>query len=268
MSNELATKQDSALIEKVLIDGDLSQLSAQERMAYYKAVCNSIGLNPLTKPFDYIRLNNKLVLYAKRDATDQLRKIHGVSITKLERELIEGIYTVIAYASDKTTRTDTAIGAVTVANLQGDAKANAMMKAETKAKRRVTLSIVGLGWLDETEIDTIPTAQVNIVNVETGEVVEQPSPAQPVSQPTEAKVTAQQVHSATPTDIPNSPKLVIEAVAKVLGQDYYKAANHLYNAIGKYPGGNDLSGWQDYYAQALEHARLRITENANEAQAA
>jgi len=30
------------------------------------------------------------------------------------------------------------------------------MKAETKAKRRVTLSIAGLGWLDETELDTIP----------------------------------------------------------------------------------------------------------------
>jgi hypothetical protein len=30
------------------------------------------------------------------------------------------------------------------------------MKAETKAKRRVTLSIAGLGWLDETELETMP----------------------------------------------------------------------------------------------------------------
>jgi hypothetical protein len=30
------------------------------------------------------------------------------------------------------------------------------MKAETKAKRRVTLSIVGLGMLDESELETIP----------------------------------------------------------------------------------------------------------------
>jgi hypothetical protein len=35
-----------------------------------------------------------------------------------------------------------------------------MMKCETKAKRRVTLSIVGLGWTDESEIETIPDAQV------------------------------------------------------------------------------------------------------------
>ena len=33
------------------------------------------------------------------------------------------------------------------------------MKAETKAKRRATLSICGLGMLDETEIETIPDAR-------------------------------------------------------------------------------------------------------------
>ena len=42
------------------------------------------------------------------------------------------------------------------------------MKAETKAKRRATLSIVGLGLLDETETETIPGAK--LVN---GEVVEE-----------------------------------------------------------------------------------------------
>jgi hypothetical protein len=34
------------------------------------------------------------------------------------------------------------------------------MKADTKAKRRVTLSIGGLGWLDETEVDSIPDTRV------------------------------------------------------------------------------------------------------------
>ena len=35
-----------------------------------------------------------------------------------------------------------------------------MMKAETKAKRRATLSICGLGLLDETEVSTIPGAVI------------------------------------------------------------------------------------------------------------
>ena len=43
--------------------------------------------------------------------------------------------------------------------MNGEALANAYMKAETKAKRRVTLSICGLGMLDETEVETIPDAK-------------------------------------------------------------------------------------------------------------
>jgi hypothetical protein len=50
---------------------------------------------------------------------------------------------------------------------------NALMKAVTKAKRRLTLSICGLGMLDETEISSIPDATPVQVDVETGEV-EQP----------------------------------------------------------------------------------------------
>jgi hypothetical protein len=49
---------------------------------------------------------------------------------------------------------------VALGTLKGDALANALMKCETKAKRRVALSLAGLGWLDETEIATIPGARV------------------------------------------------------------------------------------------------------------
>jgi len=45
------------------------------------------------------------------------------------------------------------------------------MKAVTKAKRRLTLSLCGLGWLDETEIETIPDAKPVVVQ-ETGEIIE------------------------------------------------------------------------------------------------
>ncbi|MFM1889700.1 MAG: hypothetical protein RLZZ565_457, partial [Planctomycetota bacterium] len=60
-------------IEQVLISGDLSRLTAEQRNIYYKSVCDSLGLNPLTRPFDYITLNGKLTLYARKDCTDQLR---------------------------------------------------------------------------------------------------------------------------------------------------------------------------------------------------
>ena len=34
------------VISKVLLGGDLSQLSPQQRISYYRAVCESLGLEP------------------------------------------------------------------------------------------------------------------------------------------------------------------------------------------------------------------------------
>jgi len=115
-----------------------------------------VGLNPLTRPFEYLELNSKTRLYALRDCTDQLRRRDGISVYIVNRERISDIYVVTARAKDRHGREDESTGAVTVGNLKGDALANALMKAETKSKRRVTLSIAGLGWLDESELDTIP----------------------------------------------------------------------------------------------------------------
>ena len=139
-------------IEQVLVGGDLSRLNPEQRVTYYNRVCESVGLNPLTRPFDYITLNNKLTLYCKRDATDQLRKLNGVSVKLSEPRIVDGVCIVRAEAVDKNGRSDEATGAVYIGQLKGEALANAYMKAETKAKRRVTLSICGLGWLDETEV--------------------------------------------------------------------------------------------------------------------
>lgn len=161
------TLANISALEKVLIYGDLSPLSPQERIEYYHRVCESLGLNPLTKPFEYIIFQGQLRLYARRDCTDQLRKIHNISIRILSRKIEDGIYTVEAEARTPEGRTDVSTGSVCIEGLKGDAKANAFMKAETKAKRRVTLSICGLGMLDETELETIP----GVVNVEAVNVV-------------------------------------------------------------------------------------------------
>lgn len=161
MTEERAIRQYDAgtVMESVVVGGDLSKLSAADRVNYFNEVCKSLGLNPLTKPFAYITLNGKLTLYAQRDCTDQLRKLHHVSTHVVSREKVDDIYVVTARATMPDGRVDESIGAVNIAGLRGDAYANALMKAETKAKRRVTLSIVGLGWLDETEVETITDAR-------------------------------------------------------------------------------------------------------------
>ncbi|MDY7989845.1 hypothetical protein UY286_05015 [Paenibacillus polymyxa] len=177
---------DLSIMEKVIVQGDLSVLKPDERLIYYTKVCESVGLNPLTKPFDYLKLDGKLVLYAKRDATDQLRKLHSISITITSRERIGDVYCVTARGVTPENRADESIGAVSLMKeekiwdemrrckvatgrilpLTADELANAIMKAETKAKRRVTLSLSGLGMMDESEIDTVENAERIIVNDE------------------------------------------------------------------------------------------------------
>lgn len=158
MGEVATTKQDSnfAIIEQVLVTGDLSRLNAEQRVSYYNKTCASVGLNPLTKPFDYITLNGKLVLYAKRDCADQLRRIYDVSIAIKERREDEEFATVYVSGELPSGRKDEACGVVVIKGLKGLDLANARMKAETKAKRRLTLSICGLGMLDETEVEDIP----------------------------------------------------------------------------------------------------------------
>ena len=202
----LAPHQEQSLelsiVEQVVMQGDLSKLNPTQRVLYYRKVCESSGLNPFTRPFDYIMLNGKLTLYAKKDATEQLRKLNGISIEKLEHKLVDDLYIVTASARSKDGRTDESIGAVTIGNLKGDAKANAIMKAETKAKRRVTLSISGMGWTDESEIESIPGAKSIEINLNTGEILENKesnktiniTPPANNAPPAPLKITAQQAY--------------------------------------------------------------------------
>lgn len=158
MSETLAKPKSNVpvTIEQALVQGDLSQLDPEQRVNYYLRVCESLGLNPYTKPFDYLLLNGRLVLYARKDATDQLRKLHKVNITAVDHKQIGELLLVTVSAITPDGRRDTATGAVATGGLKGDLLANALMKAETKAKRRVTLSLCGLGMTDESEVDSIP----------------------------------------------------------------------------------------------------------------
>jgi hypothetical protein len=151
----IANRNNATALEQVLVSGNLSALSPDQRLDYYNKLCDSLGLNPLTKPFEYITLNGKLTLYARKDATDQLRKIHNVSIMNMRERDKDGIVLVTVDASDASGRLHTATGGAAIQGLKGDALVNAYLKAETKAIRRATLGIVGLGMLDETEVETI-----------------------------------------------------------------------------------------------------------------
>lgn len=144
------------VIRSLILDGDVSKMTANQKVEYVTNLSKSLGLNPLSQPFQIIRFQSKEKLYATKDCTEQLRKIHGVSVTESISERHDELLIVHVKVQDKTGRTDVGTGAVVIGNVKGEALANAYMKCETKAKRRATLSICGLGMLDESELDTMP----------------------------------------------------------------------------------------------------------------
>jgi hypothetical protein len=163
MSNEPAKTAAAIggdIIESVIVKGDLAQLTPKDRVIYYNRVCRSLGLNPYTQPLAYMSLQGRLQLYAKRDCADQLRQLRGISIEIVSQGWKDDLFTVHVQATDAHGRRDEDIGVVPLPeSMKDDVRSNAIMKAITKAKRRVTLSICGLGFLDETEVASIADAR-------------------------------------------------------------------------------------------------------------
>ena len=160
----------ASIMQEVVIGGDLSRLSPDARMKYYARVTESLGLNPLTKPFEFIPLpteggRTKLTLYATKAATDQLRAKYSISVTDVRIDVSDTEIAATVFVRDPSGRTDADVGVVPTSfyhfkrretiTLSGADLANARMKAVTKAKRRATLSFCGLGMLDETEVADI-----------------------------------------------------------------------------------------------------------------
>jgi hypothetical protein len=178
-------------IEAALANGDISKLSIENRIAYYNERCRRAGLDALARPFEFIYLNNKLTLYALKGATDQLAGIHSLSSTILSREMVGDLYEVLARVSFPTGRSCENLGAVPIAGLKGDNLANAKMKCITKAIRRATLALCGLGMLDETELETCKDVRAVAPDGSPGEARGKPALPAPADKPGDYATQAQ-----------------------------------------------------------------------------
>jgi hypothetical protein len=150
---------DPKIQESIVLRGDLSGLNEAQKKEYYLFRCKQVGLDPAAKPFDLLKLNGKEILYANAGATQQLCSIHKLSTQITHRERIDDIYVVSVRVTASDGRVSENQGAVSVGNARGDALANAILKATTKAIRRAVLAHCGLGMMDETEVETIPDAR-------------------------------------------------------------------------------------------------------------
>lgn len=242
MNTAVATQQQYPLpvaVEDVIARGDLSKLTPEQRVMHIHNVCDLTGINPSTQPFQYITLGGKLVLYATRAATDQLRKINGISLVVASRTLNGDLLTVHVRATDKTGRSDEDFGVVSIGGLRGEAAANAAMKAITKAKRRVTLSISGLGYLDESEVADIPGAQ----------------PFQELAETTQLREEARQEHAALHPSMPQNER---SAAVEQRAVDAVKPAPpHEETAPYMIPRrGDDADDWSAWATTLLAYVRV------------
>lgn len=264
MNQIVKAESPGEIMESVLIRGDLSKLTVEERGSYYTAVCTSVGLNPLTKPFEYITLNGKLRLYALKDCTDQLRSIHGISVTELAETEREGVFVVKAKVANAAGRTDVSTGAVSIMGLKGENLANALMKAETKAKRRATLSICGLGLLDETEVEDIPASQKA--------PVERPR----VPSPSEVQPVVRQIEQAKPQERP--PMQQTDPIVqqpepedgphKIVGGTFASWADAYIAAVQSAADPSAVMAWVDANQQQLDKLAKGSPDNAQRVKAA
>jgi len=168
----------------VLGTGDLAQLSNEERVGHYLRVCRSLSLNPLSRPFDWIFFRDpdgteKLQLYPNQSCAAQLRRQHQMRLEVTRRETIGEMFVVEVKATTPDGREDFASKYVPLTNkygrLNGQQYANALMKAETGAKRRATFSMVGLALPPDTDDGG---AWRPVVVDGTGMIVRHPTPEQ------------------------------------------------------------------------------------------
>src|SRR5271169_2330550 len=198
------------IIHNLIINGDISKLSQAEKITYYKSICERVGLDPLAQPFKILKLNGKEVLYCDRGGAAQLNKLHSVSHCRIEDKTIQELFVVYMKASLPDGRSSESAGAVNIKGLSGESLANAIMKAETKAKRRSTLDLLGLGMLDESEIETIPNLKPVEVKTQSQQVTTTPVALPPPS------VTSQQKEVASTVNVEKSGSKGNESPAVVL----------------------------------------------------
>jgi hypothetical protein len=171
----LGAEDIEAIEAKVSISGgDLRILEPAERVRYYRYLCAKLDLDPTFAPIQFVELDGKLRPYITRAGAEMLRAKHGVSTAILRSEIQGNLFIVLVRATTPDGRSEESVAVADLREKRGNDLGNACLFAETKAKRRATLSLLGLGYfLDETEALSIRGAKLSAFDPETGGVREE-----------------------------------------------------------------------------------------------
>ena len=196
-------KNKSQELEKVILNQDLSSLTGEQRVNFYYQVCEKYGLDPFTRPFEFIKMNGKLVLYATKSCASALQELKSISVEIVKQEQFQDVWIVTVRGTRANEKAADGrviaenVGITPIKGLSGDALSNSIMKAVTKAQRRLILQMCGLGQTDETELQSI--ANVSPQPVVKVEVDEQGEIAEEQVIPPEISPVAQRIQTPTPS---------------------------------------------------------------------
>jgi hypothetical protein len=144
--------------QKLVIQHDLSKMSAEQLTQYLRDVSEFIGLDPDLSALDTIWMDNEsgpgksLVIYARRGTAEILRRNLGINVDSLTDKMVKGSIVFTATGKNKEGRQEIATGSKFIDNLSGKGLDDGIMTASTRATRRLTMQFTSLGILDESEV--------------------------------------------------------------------------------------------------------------------
>ena len=218
---------DNNIINKVVLaGGDLSALTADEKLQFIKIMEKQSGLEDQVAPFKILKIEGREVLYADKGTAEALRRKHNLSFTepRFEKEgniytCIIGIQNIVDAKHQNGVRTDYDCGVVSVEGLDALGTANAKMACMTKAKRRATLSFCGLGMIDESEFDTIQAKMTTAEISNTGLQIDEKKVEASKSMVKEAVELNADKQSEPTTEVTADPKYIIEGIDSAQPKD-------------------------------------------------
>lgn len=206
---------------------DLEDMNENQRQDYVKAVCQHLGV---PDNLNLVRLTyydegdgpRRLVCYAKRGATEIVRDRLGINVIGLDSKEVGGSIVFTATGKNNTGRQEMSTGSKYIKDLVGRPLDDAIMTAQTRAVRRMTLQFTGTGILDESEVN--PNETVELKN--TTQTVVPPAPTvAPSTEPgkdiTESEAEAKNGHDIVDKFVP--PKWQDTSLPKEERQKLFEA---------------------------------------------
>ena len=158
---EVEIREEEIMAKLAEAAGDLSSLTKEELRVLYHSLCQQLGLDPELLPFYVIQTSDgKRRLYLNKGGAEALRKVHNITTNVLSSgfDPTGSFYQIVVEAVLPNGRKEQGIAVADLRGKKGVEAENAVLFAETKAKRRTTISLLGIGsiLMDESEALSIP----------------------------------------------------------------------------------------------------------------